>query len=144
VLEDPDAFRPRARLRAGAYAGDQAGRPLLPAALATERMVEELLGWAALMPPYATHLTGKSVCSSVPGPCTGVWRCALGPLGGPVGLEPGPCLKCSLGLGWLDWSALRAFWGDGSLIVCVRCLPVHDASAACIGLPLIARPRAAR
>jgi hypothetical protein len=31
---------------------------MLPAALAAQRMVEELLGWAALVPPFATHLTG--------------------------------------------------------------------------------------
>ncbi|GAB4819189.1 hypothetical protein N2152v2_006235 [Parachlorella kessleri] len=59
ILEDGEAFRPPARLRSGAYQpGDQAGRPLLPAALATEQMVKELLSWAALMPPYASHLTG--------------------------------------------------------------------------------------
>ncbi|KAL4452048.1 hypothetical protein ABPG75_007710 [Micractinium tetrahymenae] len=59
TLEDSEAFKPRTRLRAPYQAGaGPEGRPLLPAALATERMVEELLGWAALVPPFATHLTG--------------------------------------------------------------------------------------
>ncbi len=60
TLEDAEAFKPRTRLRAPYQAGaGPEGRPILPAALATERMVEELLGWAALVPPFATHLTGR-------------------------------------------------------------------------------------
>ncbi|KAL4857163.1 Serine/threonine-protein kinase PRP4 [Chlorella vulgaris] len=59
ALEDGDAFKPRTRLRTAYQAGAGAeGRPVLPAALATEQMVEELLGWAAQVPPFATHLTG--------------------------------------------------------------------------------------
>ncbi|PRW57112.1 exocyst complex component SEC8 [Chlorella sorokiniana] len=59
ALEDADAFKPRSRLRAPYQLGSGAeGRPVLPAALAAERMVEELLGWAAQVPPFATHLTG--------------------------------------------------------------------------------------
>ena len=59
ALEDADAFKPRSRLRAPYQLGGGAeGRPVLPAALAAERMIEELLGWAAQVPPFATHLTG--------------------------------------------------------------------------------------
>ena len=34
---------------------------MLPAARTTEAMTEELLGWAAQMPIFATHLTGVHV-----------------------------------------------------------------------------------
>lgn len=37
---------------------DGESRPVLPAARTTEEMAEELLGWAAQMPLFATHLTG--------------------------------------------------------------------------------------
>ena len=61
MLEDPEAFQPRARLRsASGSAGDADGgdRPLLPAALAADRMLSSLLLWAAHLPPFATHLVG--------------------------------------------------------------------------------------
>jgi exocyst complex component 4 len=54
VLEDGESFRPRPRLR-GAY---RPGAALLPAAAATAAMAEELLGWAAQVPPFAAHLSG--------------------------------------------------------------------------------------
>lgn len=73
TLEDPAAFKPRTRLRAPYRAGaGHEGRPILPAALAAEEMVEELLGWAALVPPFATHLTGASRAGQRAG--RGVWR----------------------------------------------------------------------
>ena len=37
-------------------AGD---RPLLPAALAADRMLSSLLLWAAHLAPFATHLVGE-------------------------------------------------------------------------------------
>lgn len=61
MLEDPDAFQPRVRLRAAAGSAtdpDAADRPLLPAALAADRMLSSLLLWAAHLPPFATHLVG--------------------------------------------------------------------------------------
>ena len=62
MLEDPEAFQPRGRLRAGAGAGPGEGeagdRPLLPAALAADRMLSSLLLWAAHLAPFATHLVG--------------------------------------------------------------------------------------
>lgn len=67
MLEDPEAFQPRARLRGAAAGGsdvDGADRPLLPAALAADRMLSSLLLWAAHLPPFATHLVG--VLSSTP------------------------------------------------------------------------------
>ena len=37
---------------------------MLPAARTTEAMTEELLGWAAQMPIFATHLTGvRMLCT---------------------------------------------------------------------------------
>eukprot|EP00887_Chlorella_sp_A99_P002121 scaffold21.g2121.t1 len=58
ALEDSEAFKPRTRLRAPYQPTVAEGRPVLPAALAAEAMVQELLGWAAQVPPFATHLTG--------------------------------------------------------------------------------------
>lgn len=75
ALEDPEAFKPRSRLRAPYQAGaGPEGRPLLPAALAAERMVEEMLGWAAQVPPFATHLTGEqTVAQGLGGGRVGTW-----------------------------------------------------------------------
>ncbi|KAK9815816.1 hypothetical protein WJX72_010122 [[Myrmecia] bisecta] len=58
MLEDPEAFKARARLRSAYNAEASKGRPLLPAALSAEKMIDELLDWASLMPMFATHLTG--------------------------------------------------------------------------------------
>ena len=66
MLEDPEAFQPRARLRAAAGQAadsDAADRPLLPAALAADRMLSSLLLWAAHLAPFATHLVGESPLS---------------------------------------------------------------------------------
>ena len=58
MLEDGEAFKARARLRS-VYSSEVAqGRPLLPAAVQAERMVRELVDWAAQMPLFATQLTG--------------------------------------------------------------------------------------
>ena len=58
MLEDGEAFKARARLRS-VYSSEVAkGRPLLPAAVQVERMVRELVDWAAQMPLFATQLTG--------------------------------------------------------------------------------------
>lgn len=58
MLEDAEAFKARARTRAVYTPDPLRGRPLLPAALSLEAMVTQLLSWAALMPLFATHLTG--------------------------------------------------------------------------------------
>jgi hypothetical protein len=58
MLEDPDAFKARARLRSVYHEDVSKGRPVLPAALQTEQLVAHLLEWAALMPPFAVHLIG--------------------------------------------------------------------------------------
>lgn len=70
MLEDPEAFHPRARVRAppttspagggGGGAGEEGARALLPAALAADRMLSSLLLWATHLPPFATHLVGES------------------------------------------------------------------------------------
>ena len=57
LLQHAEAFRARGRARS-VYLLDAESRPMLPAARATEAMAEELLGWAAQMPIFATHLTG--------------------------------------------------------------------------------------
>ena len=53
-------MRARAKPQAAYNADPAKGRPLLPAAKAAEVFVEELLQWAALMPLFATRLTGHS------------------------------------------------------------------------------------
>ena len=57
LLQHAEAFRARARTRA-VYAQEGDARPVLPAAVTTEAMAEELLAWASKMPIFATHLTG--------------------------------------------------------------------------------------
>ena len=51
-------MRARAKPQAAYNADPAKGRPLLPAAKAVEVFIEELLQWAALMPLFATRLTG--------------------------------------------------------------------------------------
>ena len=51
------------------YALDAESRPVLPAARTTEAMAEELLGWAAQMPIFATHLTGAHMPCTRRSPC---------------------------------------------------------------------------
>ena len=64
MLEDGEAFKARARLRS-VYSSEVAkGRPLLPAAVQAERMVRELVDWAAQMPLFATQLTGATCARS--------------------------------------------------------------------------------
>lgn len=62
MLEDPEAFHPRARVRAAAAAvggrGEDGERALLPAALAADSMLSSLLLWATHLPPFAAHLIG--------------------------------------------------------------------------------------
>ena len=62
MLADPVAFRPRPRPRAGlaspTAAPQDAAAMVLPAALATEALVGELLGWAGAVSPVATNLAG--------------------------------------------------------------------------------------
>ena len=58
MLEDAEAFKARARLRSVYSSEVSKGRPLLPAAVQAERMVCELVDWAAQMPLFATQLTG--------------------------------------------------------------------------------------
>lgn len=58
MLEDADAMRAHAQLH-GTYDESAAkGRPLLHAALQAERLVIQLIGWAAQMPLFAAHITG--------------------------------------------------------------------------------------
>ena len=75
MLDDSEAFHPRARVRAAAGAegggrGEGVERALLPAALAADRMLSSLLLWATHLPPFATHLTGPppAVPFLLPGP----------------------------------------------------------------------------
>ena len=60
-------MRARAKPQAAYNADPAKGRPLLPAAKAVEVFVEELLQWAALMPLFATRLTGHSATSQLKG-----------------------------------------------------------------------------
>ncbi|KAL0041964.1 hypothetical protein WJX79_010411 [Trebouxia sp. C0005] len=58
MLEDADAMKAHAQLH-GTYNESAAkGRPLLHAALQAERLVMQLIGWAAQMPLFAAHITG--------------------------------------------------------------------------------------
>lgn len=65
LLQHAEAFRARGRARS-VYALDAESRPVLPAARTTEAMTEELLGWAAQMPIFATHLTGTCLLHVCP------------------------------------------------------------------------------
>lgn len=59
MLEDADAMKAHAQLH-GTYNESAAkGRPLLHAALQAERLVMQLIGWAAQMPLFAAHITGR-------------------------------------------------------------------------------------
>lgn len=60
MLEDPEAFRPRARQRAAYDLDVDGGRPVLAAGLAADSLVTTLMAWAAQMPPFATNLVGAS------------------------------------------------------------------------------------
>ena len=63
MLEDADAMKAHAQLH-GTYNESAAkGRPLLHAALQAERLVMQLIGWAAQMPLFAAHITGR--CSHI-------------------------------------------------------------------------------
>ena len=57
ILEDPDAFRPTAKLRE--QTTSTCGTPLLPCVQAADAMLTELAAWAAAMPGVADHLTGE-------------------------------------------------------------------------------------
>ena len=58
MLEDPEAFKARARLQA-AYDPDLAhGRPVVPAGVAADVMMGSLMEWSADMPPFAAHFVG--------------------------------------------------------------------------------------
>lgn len=58
MLEDPEAFKARARLRA-AYDPELAhGRPVVPAGVAADAMMASLMEWSADMPPFAAHFIG--------------------------------------------------------------------------------------
>ena len=58
MLEDPDAFRPRPRQRTSGSSDGEEPLSAVAAGLAAESMVTSLMGWAALMPSFATHLVG--------------------------------------------------------------------------------------
>ena len=60
MLEDSDAMKAHAQLH-GSYSESVAkGRPVLLAALQAEKLVSQLINWAAQMPLFATHITGQS------------------------------------------------------------------------------------
>ncbi len=58
MLEDPEAFKARARLRAAYDPELAAGRPVVPAGVAADAMMGALMGWSADMPPFAAHFIG--------------------------------------------------------------------------------------
>ena len=61
MLEDADAMKAHAQLH-GSYSESAAkGRPLLHAALQAEKLVMQLIGWAAQMPLFAAHITGQQL-----------------------------------------------------------------------------------
>ena len=64
MLEDPEAFKARARLRAAYDPELAAGRPVVPAGVAADAMMASLMDWSADMPPFAAHFIGASVCRS--------------------------------------------------------------------------------
>lgn len=72
ALEDPEGFKPQ--LGFGALAGgDGSGGgaamvPILPAALFTEQVLEEVLTWSHAMPAFAPSLTGARRASG------GTWQ----------------------------------------------------------------------
>lgn len=58
MLEDADAMKVHASQHGGYSSSSAKQRPLLHAALQAEKLVKQLLGWAAQMPLFATLITG--------------------------------------------------------------------------------------
>ena len=58
MLEDPEAFKARARLRAAYDPELAAGRPVVPAGVAADAMMGALMEWSGDMPPFAAHFIG--------------------------------------------------------------------------------------
>lgn len=59
MLEDAEAMKAHAQLH-GTYSDSAAkGRPVLHAALQAEKLVSQLVSWAAQMPLFATQITGQ-------------------------------------------------------------------------------------
>ena len=70
MLEDADAMKAHAQLHGTYNESIAKGRPVLHAALQAQKLVTQLVGWAAQMPLFATHIigqplqTGPAVCKS--------------------------------------------------------------------------------
>lgn len=60
MLEDADAMKAHAQLHGTYNESPAKGRPVLHAALQAEKLVGELVSWAAQMPLFATQIIGQS------------------------------------------------------------------------------------
>lgn len=59
MLEDTDSMKANPGLHSAYNDSAAKGRPLLPAAVQAEKLVMQLIGWAAQMPLFATLITGQ-------------------------------------------------------------------------------------
>ena len=59
MLEDADAMKAHAQLHSTYNESAAKGRPVLHAALQAEKLVSQLVSWAAQMPLFAAHITGQ-------------------------------------------------------------------------------------
>ena len=74
MLEDSDVMKAHAQLH-GTYNENTAkGRPVLPAALQAEKLVSQLVTWAAQMPLFATQIIGQCM-QTEPAVCCGMCLC---------------------------------------------------------------------
>ena len=62
MLEDLDTMKAHAGLHSTYNDSPAKGRPLLPATVQAEKLVMQLIGWAAQMPLFATLITGQYHC----------------------------------------------------------------------------------
>lgn len=62
MLEDADALKVHAAVQGANSSSAGKGRPLLHAALQSEKLLKQLIGWAAQMPLFATLITGRAAC----------------------------------------------------------------------------------
>lgn len=60
MLEDSDAMKAHAPPHSTYSSSPAKGRPLLHAAVQAEKLVKQLIGWAAQMPLFASLITGQT------------------------------------------------------------------------------------
>ncbi|KAL3138889.1 hypothetical protein ABBQ32_005714 [Trebouxia sp. C0010 RCD-2024] len=97
MLEDADAMKAHAQLHGTYNESTAKGRPVLHAALQAEKLVGQLVSWAAQMPLFATHITG--VVENILGRVLDAFQARMGSLLGSSlcrGLAENPALALQM------------------------------------------------